>query len=562
MWAFFRSLKGKFLLNGVAAAVLTALVAVVGIWTVDQLVGALKKGEIASQAIRNHMAADMMHDALRADVLSALRAGKSGTNADKADVMKEVSEHIETFKQSVAANLKLDLPSTTRAELDAVKSPLNSYASTATYVAQLAVDDPVAAEGKLAAFMNIFGQLETAMEKASETMEAVLAEETAKDAALAAQAINIMVAALVAGVVIALGLNFLTGRSVIVPLGKMTNAMSTLAAGDTSIEVPAIGRKDEIGAMAAAVEVFKQNAIAVGALEREQKAQKERAEAEQRAALMQIADAFEAEVLGIVNAVSGAAENLKKNATSMSSAAEETTHQSTAVAAAAEQATNNVQTVASAAEELTTSIREIAEQVTSAARATSSATGQASSTVAIVQTLTTSTQRIGEVLNLIRDVSEQTNLLALNATIEAARAGEAGRGFAVVAQEVKQLAAEASRAAEEIGAQIQAVQSSTTEVVSAISTITGTIKNIDHISTAIAAAIEEQGAATTEIARNIAEASSGTQEVSSNIVVVRQAAGDTSRVSAEIVDAAVDLASRADGLRSQVGSFIGRLRAA
>ncbi|MFC5069066.1 methyl-accepting chemotaxis protein [Flaviflagellibacter deserti] len=385
--------------------------------------------------------------------------------------------------------------------------------------------------------------------------------EQAAATAESAQTENMVVSLIGLGVVFMLAV-WMTIGLISRPLARMSVTMAALAGGDLTVSVDGQKRKDEVGDMAKAVDVFKQNAIAVKQLEAEQEAQKARAEAEKRAAMNDLADRFEVEVMGVVQAVSASAQQLQANAETMSSAAEETSRQSNAVAAASEQATTNVQTVAAAAEELSKSIHEIAEQVTSAATATTTATNQASSTVTLVQGLAQSAQRIGEVVGLIGDVSAQTNLLALNATIEAARAGEAGRGFAVVAQEVKQLAAQTSRATEEIASQIQAVQGATNEVVQAITGISNSISQIDNISGAIATAVEEQGAATQEIARNVVQASTGTKEVSSNISGVSEAAASTGKVSEEIVGASVSLAKQANDLRDQVSAFIGRVRVA
>jgi methyl-accepting chemotaxis protein len=533
-----KSLRRNFLVNGAATAGLMLLLGGIGIWTVTSLSTAIANSQVSSQAMRNHMTADMMHDALRADVLGALEAGASGSEQAKTDVRADLAEHTKTFRKSVEENAGLSLPKEIAAAFVDLKEPLSQYLVAADKMVTQALLEPAIARPSMPAFMDAFSQLEEAMAKATEIIESHVAAKSEADVALANFAKLLMIGALAVGVVAAALLNLLIARSVVPPISRMTDAMAELAEGRTDVEVPGAARKDEIGSMAAAVEVFKQNAIRVREHEQDQAGQKARAEAEKRAMMNRLADQFESEVMGVVQAVSASAQQLQQNAGSMSAAAEETSRQSTAVAAAAEQTTANVQTVSSAAEELAKSIREISQQVSSAANATSAASDQAAGTVNLVQSLVTSAQR------------------------EAARAGEAGRGFAVVAQEVKQLAAQTSKATEDITSQIQAVQTATSEVVKAITGISASIGNIDEISAAIATAVEEQGASTQEIARNVEQAASGTREVSANIVGVTQAAGQTGKVSEEIVNAAVSLAEQSNALRGQVGSFIERVRAA
>jgi len=287
-----------------------------------------------------------------------------------------------------------------------------------------------------------------------------------------------------------------------------------------------------------------------------------RADAQKRSSMHELANEFDEDVAGVVRTVAAAVTQLEQSAASMSSSADETSRQSSVVAVAADQATANVQTVASAAEELAASVREIGQQVATAAAIAGDASTQARATATVVTGLSASAQRIGQVVNLIDDIASQTNLLALNATIEAARAGEAGRGFAVVAMEVKTLAEQTSKATGEISSQISAVQGATGEVVKAIEEISDTIRRIDEISAAIAASVEEQGMATGEIAQNVHQAAQGTREVSSNIAGVNAAANDTGRASGEIVQAAADLTRQAEQLRSQVDTFVSRVRAA
>jgi methyl-accepting chemotaxis protein len=345
-------------------------------------------------------------------------------------------------------------------------------------------------------------------------------------------------------------------------LGELTQVMQQLADGQLTVGVPGRDRSDEIGVMAKTVEIFKQNALAMRKMEEERELQKERAATEKQAALHQLADAFEAEVLGVVRTVATAASQLQQNANLMNSAAGETDRQSRLVAAAAEQAIGNVRSVATAAEDLALSIDEIGQQASAATKITASAVSQAGATTDMMQGLVTAVERIGEVIELISAIASQTNLLALNATIEAARAGEAGRGFAVVASEVKSLASQTAKATEEITSQINAIQGGTNKVVTAIQTISGTVREINAISAAIAAAVEEQSTTTGQIARNADQAAQGSRDVSLNIGSVSQGAADTGRASKDILQAAVELTRQGESLRVGADAFIARVRAA
>jgi methyl-accepting chemotaxis protein len=363
------------------------------------------------------------------------------------------------------------------------------------------------------------------------------------------------------GLLVSMLFAFIIARGITRPVNAMTGAMARLANKDWSVEVPAQGRKDEIGEMAKAVMVFKNNGIESERLAAEQ--EKEQLIKEQRAqAIVKMTDEFSASVGAVVQAVASAATQMQQSAQSLSATAEETNRQSTAVAAASEEASTNVQTVASAAEELSASIGEISRQVTQSSSIAAKAVEEVQKTNANVQGLADAAQKIGEVVNLINDIASQTNLLALNATIEAARAGEAGKGFAVVASEVKSLANQTAKATEQIGSQITGVQSATNDAVAAIQGIGKIISEISSIASTIAAAVEEQGAATKEIARNVQQAAAGTNEVSSNITGVTKAAGETGQSSGQVLQAAGELSKQAEQLRTDVSAFVDKIRAA
>jgi methyl-accepting chemotaxis protein len=355
---------------------------------------------------------------------------------------------------------------------------------------------------------------------------------------------------------------FLTRNSIVRPIRGMTDTMGTLANGDTTVEIPGTGRSDEIGGMASAVQVFKDNMIRTRELEAEAAAQKARSEAERKKMMLELADGFEKAVGAVVNSVSDAAMELQSAAQSLSASSAETSTQSTVVAAASEQAAVNVRGVATAAEELSGSVREISRQVDQSTRIAEKAAEEARQTTSQVAELSQGAKKIGTIVDLINNIARQTNLLALNATIEAARAGEAGKGFSVVAQEVKALADQTTKATAEIASQISTVQASTEQAANSILVISQTVGEINGIATAIASAVTEQGAATEEIARNVHEAAKGTTEVTSNISGVSQAAESSSAASHQVLSSATDLSQQSEKLRSEVGRFLATVRAA
>jgi methyl-accepting chemotaxis protein len=376
------------------------------------------------------------------------------------------------------------------------------------------------------------------------------------------QKLTLMAALLVvafAGIVV----SFLIGRNISRPVVAMSKAMRELAVGNLDVQLPGLDRRDEVGQMAHAVEDFKIQAVA--------KAERETAEREEktgelaaarRTELHNLAESFEAAVGNIIENVGAASNELENSAVILTRSSAATQELATVVAAASEETSTNVQSVASATEEMASSINEIGRQVADSNRIASEAVDQAGKTDGRIAELSRAAGRIGDVTKLITTIAEQTNLLALNATIEAARAGDAGRGFAIVAQEVKALASQTARATSEISAQIAAMQAATQDSVVAIKEIYGTIGRVSEIAAAIAAAIEQQGAATQEIARNVQQAALGSTQVATSIADVNRGAGDTGSASSQVLSSAQLLSNENKRLKAEVIKFLATVRAA
>lgn len=387
----------------------------------------------------------------------------------------------------------------------------------------------------------------------------VIKDTTEYEAAAASSQRNLILGtlAILAGAIV---LAFLLGRGLSRPLAAITAVMNRLSGGEIDVTIPGSERRDELGTMAKAVDVFRRSMIEARSMRETQEASKQQTEEEKKALQRQMADRFETDVKSVVAAVAQATTDMQRVAGEIATSVNGTSQRAAAAAAASDEASGSVSTVAAATEELASSVAEIGRQVTHSSQVAESAVVKAGQTTEMVSSLASAAEKIGDVLRLIGAIASQTNLLALNATIEAARAGEAGRGFAVVASEVKELASQTAKATEEIAGQVAAIQSATGDCVTAIGGISDTIREISGIATTIAAAVEQQDSATREIARSVQQAATGTSEVSINVTGASQAA-DQSRALAENVSAATgQLGRQADALYKSVDTFLAGLR--
>jgi methyl-accepting chemotaxis protein len=464
----------------------------------------------------------------------------------------ELKKSVGEFSKALAAT---SLPGAAAqeitAKLDKYHKEFLAWAETAQEIATLDAN-----------MMKTFRGFEPLMVEITQVVEKLYREADAAEAATRQSVNSWMLVAFGTAFVLMCSLSIWIGRSISKALSAMVAAMTKLSKGDVKTTVPGLGRRDEIGEMASAVDVFKNSMIETDQLRAEQ-AEAEKLQAERRKADMRaLADAFERAVGEIVETVSQASTELEASATILTSTAKRSQQVTTTVAAASEQASANVHSVATATEELSSSVNEISRQVQESARIAGEAVDQARTTNDRVGELSKAAGRIGDVVELINTIAGQTNLLALNATIEAARAGEAGRGFAVVASEVKALAEQTAKATGEIGQQIAGIQDATQVSVSAIKQISGTIERLSEISSTIAAAVEEQGAATQEISRNVQQAAMGTQQVSSNIADVQRGTSETGSASSQVLAAAQSLSGDSDRLKLEVGKFLDTVRAA
>jgi methyl-accepting chemotaxis protein len=553
------SLRTRLILAGLAAVAAIVITAGVGLFGMSRSNSGLDASITATTAVLHQKHADMMHDALRGDVLFALVTGPEGDAADQDSIRSDLADHVADFERSIAALQALPLAPEIRNAVEEVVPALKAYIAAAQEIVALSLTDTAAGRARFPDFMVAFTDLEERMETLGE-----LIEQFGNNAGNAAAATNdrLILVLLTVSAVAVLSLviiNWVTAGGIARPILGMVDAMQRLARGDQSIQIPGLDRGDEVGRMAEAVQVFKDNAIRTDELKATQ-AQDQSAREERTQRLERLCREFDRHVTARLESVIAAVAQVEGTAQSMSRVAEDTAAEAGQVNQASDKATGNVNAVAAATEELAASIAEIGQQMGRSREIAGQASAQASTTNTQIRQLAEAAQRIGAVVQLITDIASQTNLLALNATIEAARAGEAGKGFAVVASEVKNLATQTGKATDEIAQQISGIQSETGAAVAAIDNIANTIDEINQITSSVAAAVEQQSAATKEIARSVEQAAGSNQEMSTRITTVSRAASETGTAAGQLLDSSNALSRDAQVLRQEVEQFLAKIR--
>jgi methyl-accepting chemotaxis protein len=493
-------------------------------------------------------------DALR---ITVMRYGNTLSTADADDAKLALGN-----VQLAIADTEAEIAGTAETKLKSLVTALK----TAVAADVAALDEVVKVAGDLrskqAELAKASAAIDEQVNKISTKLGAVRAEQGEKTAAAVQHTQQTVILSAAGALLLGTVLAWLIGTSLSGPIRRMTDRMQSLAAGELDDAIPGGESRDEIGRMARAVEVFRENALAVRRMEQEAAAQHGVAEADRQRMMSELASRFEQGMQGVITGVGGRAEEMGRSAEDLARVAERGRGLAEAVATRAEQASINVQTVATATQQLAGSIREISTQVQRSVTVSNRATGETQRTSELISGLSSAAERIGNIVQLIQAIASQTNLLALNATIEAARAGDAGKGFAIVASEVKNLASQTAQATEQIASQIATIQSATGETVTAIAQFGATVKEMAEIASAVAAAVEEQGAATGDIARNVEEAANGTAAVTQEMGDVRAVANETDAGAEAALTASAALRQQAVSLKSNVSDFLQTIRAA
>ena len=559
--SFARSLSFRFTALATLSSLVVVAFAFVSFKALNDLEGANDQLQRSAQIVQRHMTADMMHDAVRGDILSAQIAKAGHDLAGNDDARKDFAEHSAALSKAIDDNLAEDMPGAIKADMNAVKVAVKIYITTGQS-ALTALRGDTDAFGIMGIFQEKFSFLEKANENVSDALLA-WAESAKAESAEQSRSAKLLIAGF-AGLALLFSITtpLYATASIFAPLRRMQRTMSEIVQGETDIAVPYTDRRDEMGDVAKSVDVFRANIIQIREMTALQVQQQEAVQAEKRQLMGDLARRFEERVQSIIHNVGSVAGELLETAQSMNGITNTTHSRAASAASESREAAHAAQSIAASVEQMSSAAQEIASQISQSTALVRKTVGQVSEAEIASGQLRTANAEIGTIIQVIQEITGQINLLALNATIESARAGEAGKGFAVVAAEVKNLASQTSKATEQISDQIARVQQVSQDVLAVFSTIKSSIEKVDQFSAIVAAAAEEQTATTNEISSNMTASVRGASRVTEDIGKVMEAS-DEANGSASCMLASTKLISdQSSNLHDEVARFLEEVKAA
>ena len=559
--SFASSLSFRFTAMATLSSLVVGAFAFVSFDGLNDLQNSNEQLQRNAQIVQRHMHGDMMHDAIRGDLLAARIAKAAQDTAGSEEARKEFAEHSAAFKQDIDANLLEEMPAAIKADMDTVNAALKTYiAAGESALAALGSDGDPARD--IATFQEKFTFLEDANEAVSKGLLAWTDEIKLGSAEQAHSAKLWIVAFACLALLFSIAAPVYATAGIFVPLRRMQRTMREIVSGRADIPVPYTDRKDEMGDVAKSVDVFRANIIQIREMTALQVQQQETAQQEKRQLLGNLAQSFEQRVQSIIDNVGSVAGELLETAQSMNGVTNTTHARAASAASESREAAQAAQSIAASVEQMSSAAQEIAVQISQSTSLVKQTVEQVSGAEIASAQLRSSNAEIGTIVQVIQEITGQINLLALNATIESARAGEAGKGFAVVAAEVKNLASQTSKATEQISDQIARVQQVSQDVVAVFSTIKSSIEKVDQYSAMVAAAAEQQTATTNEISSNMTASVRGASRVTEDIGKVMEASDEANVSASSVLGSAKLLSEQSSNLRNEVARFLEEVKAA